>query len=214
MPLLTTASIRGQHEQEMKKAVLEIFLYTAPMRKVLGKEFFDRPTLVVARDLLGKFLVRKINGEEVALMIVETEGYSGWSDLASHARRGKTPRNVPMYGSAGVIYVYFTYGMHWMLNLVCGKPDFPAAVLIRGLENPTGLKLNGPGKLTKFLQIDKSLNNLPLGKKAGLWVEDRGAQINPKNIKRTPRVGVDYAGAWAQKPWRFVLIHKKQKAKL
>ncbi|MBC7836488.1 DNA-3-methyladenine glycosylase [Acetobacteraceae bacterium] len=195
------------------------------MKNILGEDFFDRPTLLVARDLLGKFLVRKISGKEIALMITETEAYDGFKDLASHARRGKTPRNLPMYGKAGRIYVYFTYGMHWMLNLTCGKEEYPAAVLIRGAGLKPGdtrfarsisLKeidlgeIVGPARLTKALVIDKSLNTKILSKKSGLWVEDRGIHISSKEIERTGRIGVDYSGEWAKKPWRFVLKRDKK----
>ena len=193
------------------------------MKKVLKPDFFDRSTLIVARELLGKYLVRKVDGKTIALMIVETEAYDGFKDLASHAHRGKTARNTPMFAKAGTIYVYFTYGMHWMLNLVCGKAEYPAAVLIRGVASPAetfrsgemngsptparkvSARLNGPAKLTKFLSIDKSLSAKMLGKKSGLWVEDRGVVIKPKDIERTPRVGINYAGAYVHKPWRFVL---------
>ena len=191
------------------------------MRKILTPTFFNRPTLIVAKELLGKYLVRKIDGEEVALMITETEAYDVFKDLASHAHRGQTPRNTPMFGKPGTIYVYFTYGMHWMLNLVCGKKEYPAAVLIRGVSSfakvprsgeikgtptrGTFASLDGPAKLTKFLKIDKSLNHQPLGKKSGLWVEDRGEVISRRKIVRTPRVGISYAGDYAKKPWRFVI---------
>jgi DNA-3-methyladenine glycosylase len=170
------------------------------MKKILRPEFFNRPTLTVAQDLIGKFLVRSINGKDVALMITETEAYDGFHDLASHAHRGKTVRNTPMFGEPGTIYVYFTYGIHWMLNLVCGEKEYPAAVLIRGLESVVG-----PARLTKFLKIDKSLNAKMLGKKSGLWVEDRGVKVSPKDIARTPRIGINYAGKYVHKPWRFVL---------
>ena len=198
------------------------------MKKVLGPAFFNRPTLLVAKELLGKYLVRRVGGKTVALMIVETEAYDGFKDLASHAHRGQTPRNTPMFSEPGTIYVYFTYGMHWMLNLVCGKSGYPAAVLVRGLESSapvarraalkaarpsltarptTGatLKLDGPAKLTKFLQIDKKLNHQPLGLRAGLWIEDKGVMVRPRDIMRTPRVGIAYAGDYVHKPWRFVL---------
>src|SRR3989338_7272276 len=105
------------------------------MRKILKPEFFDRPTLVVAKELIGKVLVRRVGGKTVALMITETEAYDGFKDLASHAHRGQTPRNTPMFGKPGTIYVYFPYGMHWMPNLVCGKKEYPAAVLIRGVSS-------------------------------------------------------------------------------
>lgn len=198
------------------------------MRKQLGPKFFDRRTLTVARELLGKYLVRRIGTKEIALMITETEAYDGFNDLASHARRGKTPRNTPMFAEAGTIYVYFTYGMHWMLNIVCGKKEYPAAVLIRGIASipnvydkwPTGQlyytpgrMFSGPAKLTKFLKIDKTLNNTMLGKKSGLWIEDRGVKISPRAIMRTGRIGVEYSGIWAKKPWRFVLKNNATIAK-
>ncbi|MEK7068496.1 MAG: DNA-3-methyladenine glycosylase [Patescibacteria group bacterium] len=185
------------------------------MRKVLGPAFFDRPTLAVAKDLIGKYLVRKIGKKETRLLITETEGYHGFNDLASKARRGKTPGNAPMYARPGTLYVYFTYGMHWMLNIVTEREEYPAAVLIRGLaKNTTSqhtgvcedvVALDGPAKLTKFLKIDKKLNGRMLGRAAGLWVEDRGVTINPRHIKRTPRIGIPNAGEYVHKPWRFVL---------
>ena len=197
------------------------------MRKILGSEFFERPALVAARDLLGKYLVRRMNGREEALMITETEAYFGFEDKGSHAHRGQTARNTPMFMRGGIIYVYFTYGMHWMLNLVCGREGFPAAVLIRGViskaevlrggvgvvfispERRTSAELNGPAKLTKALGIDKSLNGKALGKKTGLWVEDRGVRIYRKEIKRTPRIGIPNRGVWTGKPWRFVYRSNK-----
>ena len=169
------------------------------MRQVLGKEFFDRPTLVVAKELLGKYLVRRIGGKEVALQIVETEAYDGVRDLASHSSRGRTARTEVMFGPAGVWYVYFVYGMHEMLNVVTKKDG--AAVLIRGVEGYVG-----PARLTKFLKIDRSLNLKKADKKSGLWVEDRGVRILPRQINKGPRVGVDYAGPWAKKDWRFTLL--------
>lgn len=170
------------------------------MQKMLRPNFFDRKAPAVAKDVLGKFLVRKIGGRAVALMITEAEAYCGFGDLASHARSGQTPRNAPMFGPPGVAYVYFTYGMHWMLNLVCGEAGYPSAVLIRAAG-----AVVGPARLTKHLQIDKRLNGLPLGKASGLWVEDRGVIVSLRQIQKTPRVGIAYAGEWAHKPWRFVL---------
>lgn len=177
------------------------------MHTVLDPDFFDRPTLLVARDLLGKFLVRempdpstKLGVKAFAFMITETEAYDGFKDMASHASRGQTPRNTPMFGAPGTIYVYFTYGMHWMLNLVCGPQGHPAAVLVRGAGHVVG-----PARLTKFLKIDKRLNTKPLVKKSGLWVEERGVAVRQRDVLRTPRIGVAYAGSWANKPWRFVL---------
>lgn len=174
------------------------------MKKRLGKEFFDRPALAVARELIGKYLVRRMDGEEIAAMITETEAYFGERDLASHARHGKTLRNAPMWGEAGVLYVYFCYGAHWMLNVVTGKEGHPAAVLIRGVEGASG-----PGRLTKRLSIDGSLGGMRMGKRAGLWIEDRGATVPRGRIKKTPRVGVAYAGEYAKKEWRFALEAEK-----
>jgi DNA-3-methyladenine glycosylase len=173
------------------------------MRKVLGEEFFERKAPVVAKELLGKYLVRQIGSETVALMIHETEAYDGFEDKASHAHRGATPRNSVMFGKSGRMYVHFTYGMHWMLNLVCGKEGYPSGVLIRGAGD-----ISGPARLTKALSIDKKLNTLPLSKKSGLWVEDRGVKVSKKEITLTPRVGIRYAEEWIEKPWRFVLTQK------
>ncbi len=103
------------------------------MRKILTSQFFNRSTLSVAKDMLGKFLVRRIGKKEIKLMITEVEAYDGPKDKASHAHCGKTERNKVMFGEAGNWYIYFTYGMHWMLNIVTGSKGYPAAVLIRGV---------------------------------------------------------------------------------
>ncbi len=170
--------------------------------KILTVEFFDRNSVMVAKDLVGKYLVREIDGKVTKWKIVETESYEGLKDMASHAHRGQTPRNTPMFGKPGTIYVYFTYGMHWMLNIVCGKEGHPAAVLIRGVEDCTG-----PGRLTRKLEIDKVLNNKPLGKKSGLWIEE--GEENKLKILKTPRIGIDSSGPiWSQKLYRFVVETK------
>lgn len=168
------------------------------MKKVLGKAFFNRPALVVARELLGKYLVRKRGGREVALMITETEAYVGPHDLAAHSSRGRTARTEVLFGPAGVWYVYFVYGMHEMLNIVTKQDG--AAVLIRGVEGHAG-----PAKLTHFLKISRALNKKPAAKASGLWIEDRGVKIPPKNILKSPRIGIAYAGRYVTKPWRFVI---------
>ena len=134
-------------------------------------------------------------------MISEVEAYNGPEDKASHASRGKTERNKMMFGEAGNWYVYFTYGMHWMLNIVTGPKDYPAAVLIRGTD-----KISGPARITKFLQIGRKFNGKPADKKTGLWIEDRGIKIKKSQITATKRIGVDYAGKWANKPYRFKLL--------
>ena len=169
------------------------------MRKRLGQDFFNRKTILVARELLGKFLVREREGVREAYMITEVEVYDGSLDKASHASRGKTKRNALMFGEAGYWYVYFTYGMHWMLNVVTREEGYPAAVLIRGVEG-----ISGPARLTKRFGIDKNLNGLSVSKKSGLWIEDRGVEIVSRKIKKGPRVGIASAGPeWAAKPWRF-----------
>src|SRR3569832_1368993 len=120
------------------------------MRKILGEEFFERKAPVVAKELLGKYLVRKVGDKTIALMITETEAYDGFEDKASHAHRGQTPRNSVMFGKPAHIYVYFTYGMHWMLNLICGKEGYPSGVLIRGAGG-----ISGPARVTHAQSIDK-----------------------------------------------------------
>lgn len=171
------------------------------MRKVLNQKFFERTALRVAQEMLGKFLCRKTSlrrRTSKCYMITEVEAYDGFKDKASHAHRGKTARNAPMFDEAGRWYVYFTYGMHWMLNIVTGPKNYPAAVLIRGVK-----EINGPAKLTKFLKIDKRFNNKPASRLAGLWIADHGVKIKKSQIKRSPRVGVDYSGRWAKKPLHF-----------
>lgn len=172
--------------------------------KALPQSFFNRKTLRVAEELIGKYLVREIDGKIIREMITETEAYVGEKDLACHTSRGKTKRNQVMFERAGTIYVYFTYGMHWMLNIVTEEKGYGTAVLIRGTEN-----ISGPARLTKALKIDKSLNGKKLGRKSGLWIEDseRNKRQDTRNkIIRLPRVGVSYAGPiWAEKPYRFVL---------
>lgn len=169
------------------------------MDKVLKPAFFARPAPVVARALLGKFLVLAKKGRPIAKMITETEAYHGPDDEASHASRGRTPRNVVMFGPAGVWYVYLVYGMHEMLNIVTGRAGHPSAVLIRSLAGRPG-----PGRLTKFLKINRRFNGRPASQKVGLYIIDRGIKIPNADIKRGPRIGVAYASPkWRQKPWRF-----------
>lgn len=172
------------------------------MRTILKQDFFERPVLKVARGLVGAHLVRRMpDGAEVAHVITEVEAYDGPRDLACHASKGRTPRTEVMFGPAGCWYVYFVYGMHWMLNIVTGPVDYPAAVLIRGTNEVTG-----PARLTKRLMIDRALNGRRAEAASGLWIEAGGIGIPSKMIERTARIGVDYAGpVWAAKPWRFVV---------
>lgn len=164
---------------------------------ILGPEFFERSSIKVARDLIGCFLCRRVNNKTEKFLIVETESYEGREDLASHASRGETPRNEVMFGKPGVWYVYFTYGMHYMLNVVCGKTGHPGAVLIRGITHPSVPSLNlregkgnlpnlvGPARLTKHLGIDKTFNGLEASKKSGLWIEDYTKLRGPDFAKAT-----------------------------
>ena len=171
------------------------------MRTVLEQKFFKRPTLLVAEELLGKFLVRKAGKKQVAVMITEVEAYDGLKDKASHAHKGQTDRNTIMFGEAGYWYVYLVYGMHHMLNIVTGDKEYPAAVLIRGVKN-----VSGPGGVTKFLSINMRFNKKKAERKSGLWIENRGVKVYKKDIKKTPRIGVEYAGpVWSKKLYRFVL---------
>lgn len=174
----------------------------------LTKKFFERPTLTVAKDLLGKFLVREIKGKKTSLIITEVEAYIGEEDLACHARFGRTKRTDVMYGTPAHWYVYLIYGLHNMLNVVTEKKNYPAAVLIRAGVFNDGRKrllLNGPAKLTKALRIDRRFNLLS-ALNGDLYLEDRGIVVKPRNIQKGPRVGVDYAGEWKDKPWRFMLL--------
>ena len=175
----------------------------------LKREFYLRPTVQVAKDLLGKFLVHKYRGPSrvggraeadkiYQAMITETEAYAGFDDLACHGSRGKTQRNQVMFLQGGFAYVYLIYGIYHCLNLVTEKSDFPSAVLIRGLDFP---KADGPGKLCREFQIIKQTHNGVDITKNILWVEDRG--FKPKNIQVTKRIGIDYAKHCANWPWRF-----------
>lgn len=167
----------------------------------LDRSFYTRPTLVVAEAMLGKYLVF---GDKVG-KIVETEAYLGPEDLASHARFKSRKRNYLMFGLAGIVYVYFTYGMYHMLNIVTEQNGVAGAVLIRALMPIQGIvgETNGPGKLTKAFNIDRSQNGLDVTG-TSLYLEDRGDRMG--TVIRTPRIGIDYAGCYKDKPWRFVLI--------
>lgn len=176
----------------------------------LRKEFFMEPTLKVAENLLGKVLVRNNHGKEIKAVITETEAYCGFDDKASHASRGITERNKIMFGHAGLAYVYLIYGMHYCLNIVTERENYPAAVLIRGVKlvgygcATSDKMLNGPGKLTKFLNIDKNLNGENILTSDNLWIENNNfSSVRAEKINKGPRIGVDYAGKWAKKPWRF-----------
>lgn len=163
--------------------------------------FFDRHTLRVARDLLGMYLVRKNGGTLLRARIVETEAYHGHRDRASHASRGMTPRTKTMFGPPGTLYVYLIYGMYHCLNFVTMAEGFPAAVLIRAVDLPGG---NGPGRTCRLMHIDTTLNGLGPGNDQ-LWVELDPAVKKRGRVATGKRIGVDYAGPWREKPWRFTL---------
>ncbi|MFO7694223.1 MAG: DNA-3-methyladenine glycosylase [Vicinamibacterales bacterium] len=174
----------------------------------LPRTFYDRATLAVARDLVGKLLVRRSDDGVAAGMIVETEAYIGETDPACHAASGPTRRNAPLYGDPGLAYVYFTYGMHCLFNAVAERRGFPAAVLVRALEPVDGEALmrrrrgrpslaahdlcRGPGNLARALGITLADNRADLthapASGAGLWIEDRGIEI--ADVEWSPRIGI------------------------
>jgi DNA-3-methyladenine glycosylase len=186
-----------------------------PHPRVLDRTWFDRHALDVAPDLLGKGLVHDRLDGRIAGRIVETEAYAGQEDLAAHSSRGRTARNAVMFGEPGHLYVYFIYGMHHCLNVVCGPGLKPEAVLVRAVAIEEGEELvrrrrgsvpelrlaSGPGNVAAAFGIDRSLNGADL--LAGpVRVIDGPA---PSGIVARPRVGVSYAGAWADRPWRFLV---------
>jgi len=175
-----------------------------PTQRVLPRVFFNRPTVQVARALIGKYLVRAIDGRTLAGKIVEVEAYVGPQDMACHASKGRTQRTDVMFGPGGVAYVYLIYGMYHCLNVVTEREEFPSAVLIRAIEID-GELIDGPGRLCRALQIDRSLNRVDLTTGESIWFENRGVLVKKGEVGAHPRIGVDYAGEWAKKPWRFRL---------
>lgn len=168
------------------------------------------PTLKVAKNLLGKYIVRCWRGKKLEGMITETEAYIGPKDKASHAYKWKiTSRNQVEYLAGGRIYIYLVYGMHWQLNITTAKKRYPECVLIRAIIPDNSRfknSANGPGKLCRYLKLDKSFYAEDLTKSKKIWLEDRGIKIKPKEILATPRIGIDYAGPyWAKRKWRFWL---------
>jgi DNA-3-methyladenine glycosylase len=186
------------------------------MTKPLPHKFYNRPTLIVARELIGARLVRILDDMKLVGIIIETEAYIGEEDLACHAKAGLTPRTAPMFGPPGHAYVYFTYGNHWMLNAVTEREGFPAAVLIRAIQPVEGIEVMrerrkgrdtfGPGKLTQALGITKSENQLDLtGASQSLWIE-AGQFIPDKSVTIGPRMGLNKTPEpWLSKPWRFLV---------
>ena len=182
----------------------------------LPRAFYSRLTLTVARELIGARLVRVSDGAKLVGLITETEAYIGETDLACHAKAGLTPRTAVMFGPPGHAYVYFTYGNHWMLNVVTEKEGFPAAVLIRAIQPIEGMEVMsarrmgrdtfGPGKLTQALGITKSENGVDLTvANDSLWIE-AGVFVPDKNVTIGPRVGLNTVPEpWFSMPWRFLV---------
>ncbi len=172
----------------------------------LPADFYDRDAESVARELLGKFVVRRIGSRMRIGRIVETEAYLGPHDLAAHSARGRTARTEVMFGPPGHAYIYMIYGMHHCLNVVTGPGGLASAVLLRALEPVLNLDAvaSGPGRLCRALEVNRGLNghNLEAGE---LIVTEPPEPGTPFEIVARPRVGVDYAGEWAEKPLRFYI---------
>ncbi len=171
----------------------------------LPRSFYDRDTVTVARELLGKFLVHRVSGEELIGRIVEVEAYIGAHDLASHSSKGLTERTKVMFGQPGRAYVYLIYGVHHCMNVVTEREGNGAAVLIRAIEPVQNIsaRTNGPGLLCRAMQIDKLLNGHDLlSENFFVSSPEDAAQLS---IVKRPRIGVDYAGAWARRHLRFYI---------
>lgn len=186
----------------------------------LPRAFYDRDTLLVARELLGTYLVRTYEGHLLVGRIVETEAYIGLEDTASHAAVGKTERNAVMFGPPGHAYVYLIYGMHHCLNVVTEAPGFPAAVLIRAVEPVEGIDImqkrrhnrplreltNGPGKLCQAMAIDRQLNGHDLCLGERLWIAP-GTPVPQEAVVTGTRVGIRGDSRALSAPWRFAIRH-------
>ena len=193
-----------------------------PAARRLDRDFYNRPTLVVAEELLGKHLVRMEDGLPVGGIIIETEAYIGEEDDACHARAGRTARTQVMYGPPGHAYVYFSYGMHWMLNLVSEEIGQPAAVLIRAIRplfgretirrrrgsRPEKSWTDGPGKLCQALGIGREHNGLDVCSRQAHIFLTEGLSRTKFSVTNTPRVGLNkVAEPWKSIPWRFLIHH-------
>jgi len=167
----------------------------------LNRDFFMNDAVTVAQLLPGKAMVMASGEKPGRYTITETEAYLGVDDRACHASKGRTARTEPMYLEGGYLYLYFVYGMHWMMNVVTGPADYPQAVLVRGVTT-----FSGPGRVTRGLGIDGSFNREDLAASHRIWIEDEG--IRPE-LTAGPRVGINYAGEpWVSKPWRFIIRNK------
>jgi DNA-3-methyladenine glycosylase len=186
----------------------------------LPRNFFSRPTRIVAQELLGCLLVRHLNGHRLSGVIVEAEAYIGEEDLACHAKAGRTSRTQVMYGPAGFSYVYFTYGMHWMLNVVTESEEFPAAVLIRAIQPVEGVDVmqrlrgrkeipdlcSGPAKLTQALDITRAQNGLDLCQLSSQIAIEPHTKFPSGTVSASPRIGLgNTPEPWKSKPWRYAV---------
>lgn len=195
------------------------------MTGAVGRDWFDRPSPALARDLLGARLVHDGADGRVGGRIVEVEAYRGPEDLAAHSSRGRTPRNSVMFGPPGHLYVYLIYGLHHCLNVVAGPDGKPEAVLIRALEIDEGVALarrrrglrpadhrlaSGPGNVGQALGVDRSSNGADL-LGGSIWIEPRQGR-SPK-VQRGPRIGVGYAGAWANRPLRYWIADDRHRSR-
>lgn len=178
-----------------------------PAALPLPRDFYERSALAVARDLLGKLLVHQFEGTRIAGRIVETEAYVGEQDLACHAAKGRTRRTEVLFGPPGRAYLYLVYGLHHCFNVVTCPEGIAAAVLVRGVEPvegfAPGLRTDGPGKLCKAMHLTLEHNRLDL-QGPTVWIED-AAPVASRQVERGPRIGVDYSGEWARKPYRLWL---------
>lgn len=188
----------------------------------LERDFFLESPQIVARKLLGKELVRKINGELIVCRIVETEAYGGINDKGSHAYGNKrTKRTEPMFRIGGTTYIYLIYGMYYLLNIVTGKVGDPNAVLVRAVEPVQGIDVikanrqlkkdklvsltNGPGKLTQGLEIDMSFNEKDLVTNDKLYLRDSPFTVDAKDIVKAKRIHIDYSEEYKDKLWRYYI---------
>ena len=193
--------------------------------KKLSREFYNRDSIIVAKELLGKVLVHEIEGQKISARIVETEAYMGVVDKAAHSYNGKrTPRVEVMYGDPGYSYVFMIYGLHCCFNVVVNEKEIPQAILVRAVEPIHGMEwmaqkrfgktyeqltksqrkslTNGPGKLCGALSIDRNLNGLDLCDDV-VYIEEGESEVF--NIVTTKRIGIDYAGEAKDFPWRFYI---------
>jgi DNA-3-methyladenine glycosylase len=175
------------------------------MLQKLPRSFYERDTILVAKELLGKYLIHHYEGKDYIGKIVEVEAYLGQHDLAAHSSKGITPRTKIMFGPAGFAYIYLIYGMYYCMNIVTEAEGIGSAILIRALEPIKNIETNtkGPGLLSKAMHIDKRLNQQDLT--SDIFYLAQGEQTPPLTLVEKPRVGVHYAKEWAEKLLRFYI---------